>query len=127
MKEYQTEQRRYLFSFFEKHPDQQFTIEELAHSIPGISISAVYRNVNQMVIEGSVQRFQKEQSRKFLYQYIGDTACAEHLHLKCSHCGRILHMDQKSMEVVIKTVRNNISFDIDKNKTILFGSCLSCR
>lgn len=127
MKEYQTEQRKSLFSFLTRHQDRQFTIEELAQSIDGISISALYRNVNHLVKEGAIQRFQKEGSRKFSYQYIGDAACAEHIHLKCTHCGRILHMDQKSMEIVIKAVRNNISFDIDTHKTILFGSCKSCR
>ncbi len=127
MKEYQTEQRKRLIAFFASHCDQQFTIDELFDSISDISISTIYRNVNQLVMEGSVQRFQKEGSRKSLYQYIGNSDCTEHLHLKCNKCGRIMHMDDKSMEIVMETVGNNFDFNIDINKTILFGSCLSCK
>lgn len=125
MKGYQTEQRKLLISFFTKNPDQQFTISEISERIPDISISAIYRNINSMVTDGALQRFQMEGSRQFLYQYIGGT-CSEHIHLKCNQCGKIVHMDTQSVQAVLDVVKKTTHFNIDKSKTILFGSCKSC-
>ena len=104
-----------------------FTVEELAENINGISISTVYRNVNNLVREGIIKRFQKKAQRKFLYQYIGDDTCSEHLHLKCNKCGRILHMDNDSAKSVLNAVKSSYDFEIDKASTVLFGACISCK
>lgn len=126
MKKYETKQREQLSLFFEKHFDRQFTISQLAGIIDGISLSSLYRNINQMVSEGLVRRFQPEKSRKFLYQYIGHSDCADHFHLKCNKCGCIKHMDHNSADLFVKAVKAGSSFDLDPHKTILIGSCLSC-
>ena len=120
MREYETEQRKCLRSFFIRHLDRHFTAEELANNIDGISVSTVYRNINQMVEEGIIRRVQKNGQRKFLYQYIGKNECSEHLHLKCNGCGRILHMNNKSAISVLDAVKSNFSFEVDKTATILY-------
>lgn len=127
MKKYETKQRAQLSSFLEKHFDRQFTISQLADNIEGISLSSLYRNINQMVSEGLVRRFQPEKSRKFLYQYIGHSDCADHFHLKCHKCGCIKHMDHHSADLFVKVVKAGSNFDIDPDKTILSGLCLSCK
>lgn len=126
MRKYQTEQRRQLLDFFADHPDEQFTIEMLGEQVAGISISAVYRNINQMVAAEEVRRFQKEGSRKFLYQYIGHSTCAARLHLKCGSCGSILHMDEQSEKAVAEALNKNMHFRVDLGKTVLVGFCDAC-
>ena len=126
VREYETEQRRNLLLFFEKHPDNHFTVEELTQKLHGVSLSTVYRNVNQMVTEGSIRSFKKEGTRKLLYQYIGTKQCKEHLHLKCNKCGKIVHTDEKSAALVKELIKNGYDFEMDKSTTILFGSCASC-
>ena len=124
---YQTAQRERLTTFFEKHPNRQYTIESLEEAVRGISKSAIYRNINQMVEDGAVRRFQKEGSRKFLYQYMGDPACSNHLHLTCSDCGVVYHMDTPSSVVVSNTLTTLANFNLDTSKTMLFGHCSSCK
>lgn len=126
MKEYQTQQRSLLLTFFAENPDIQFTIEELKKQIAGISISAVYRNINQMVAQGQVRRFQKEGSRKFCYQYIGNSACAGHLHMKCNCCGSISHLDTATEQAVQEVLRRSTRFQLDMGKTVLQGFCICC-
>ena len=123
---YATEQRKALFSFFTKHPDRHFTIEEIADNICGISVSTTYRNVNKLVEDGIVRRFQKDGQRKFLYQYIGNSECNSHLHLKCNTCGRIFHLDNDAGTTLTSAIKNNYDFEVDKTTTILFGACSSC-
>ncbi len=127
MRNYQTEQRKLLLAFFAEHPDRQFTIDVLESSIQGVSRSALYRNINQMEKEGLVQRFPKEGSRKFLYQYIGSRECAGHFHLKCGTCGSIFHMDNASSEALVVAVRKGSNFNLDQSKTMLIGYCSSCK
>lgn len=127
MKSYQTAQRKQLFGFLVRHRDRQFTVEELAQQLEGVSLSAVYRNINRLVADGAVRRFEQEGSRKFLYQYLGDSSCTGHLHLKCEKCDSILHMDPQTVEALARVIRQSNGFDLDKGKSILFGSCSSCK
>lgn len=126
MKEYRTEQRRRLLAFLMDRRDRQFTVEEITQSVNGVSVSAIYRNVNQLVSEGSVKRFQREGSRKFLYQYLGGGDCTAHLHLKCEKCGSMFHLDAELTETLVKLVNRGCYFSLDKSRTILYGSCGAC-
>lgn len=126
MKVYQTAQRKRLFGFLVQNPDRQFTVEELAQQLEDISLSAVYRNINRLVADGMVRRFEQEGSRKSLYQYLGDSSCIGHLHLKCEQCESILHVDPQTMETLARAVRQSNGFVLDRGKSILFGSCASC-
>lgn len=126
MKKYHTQQRERLFAFFAENKNRQFTAEEAKAQIDGISISAVYRNINQMVALGKLRRFQKEGSRKFLFQYLGDGACAGHMHMKCSVCGIILHMDPVAEQAVQEVLTRHRQFRLNVKETVLSGCCAAC-
>lgn len=126
MKEYQTEQRKRLFDFFAAHHDREFAVEDIAKAVTGISKSAIYRNINWLVETGSVNRSQRGGTRKFLYQYLGED-CVSHLHLRCDTCGNLLHMEAKALEQLEKVVSESCNFSLDKRKTVLLGSCGSCK
>ena len=84
MKEYSTRQRQLLVDFFKKHCDEQLTVKEIAGYVEindKISMSALYRNIDKMLLEGIIQKYAKENGREFLYQYIDRDKCALHLHL----------------------------------------------
>lgn len=125
MKRYNTTPRKRLLSFLKAHYDRQFTVEEIAEKVTGISISTIYRNVGKMVEEGSVQRFSIDGSRKFLYQYFDEDNCSRHLHLKCVSCGFIFHVEENLMSAILASAVKN-EFRIDRKKTILYGSCKHC-
>lgn len=127
LREYHTEQRKRLLTFFENHPDEQFSIDMLADSIKCISISALYRNINQMVKDGKIRRFQENTDRKSYYQYMGHPQCVGHFHLQCSACGSILHMDKATSEKLIQAIAQTSSFTLDENETILLGHCKTCK
>lgn len=128
MKKYLTSQREILYSFLKEHSDEQFTVNEIAEQLCGenhISISSIYRNINTLIAEGLIQSH-TDGSRKMLYQYMGGNMCHKHIHLKCTNCGQITHLDNSSMDVISTFIEKNNRFNVDKNKTIIYGLCVSC-
>lgn len=127
MTKYQTKQRAGLLAFLSGHPNEQFSIDIVSQAVRNVSKSAIYRNINRMVEDGIIRRFQIEGSRTFLYQYVGTPECNRHLHLKCSRCGVILHTDILFSEQLMDFVESRTSFTLDLKKTMLFGACSHCR
>lgn len=129
MKNYQTKPRMLLLNFFEEHCDAEYSIDAIAEELSGISdisLSAVYRNVDKMVSDGILKKVAKTGSRKFLYQYVGAKKCSGHLHLQCTKCGDISHMENGADEQKLKTTLQKNGFLVDENKTMLYGICKKC-
>lgn len=130
MKKYETEQRKCLLTFLRENVDRQFYIEDIEGELLqrySVSRSAIYRNISQMVAEGVVKKFASKTSRKSLYQYIGASECACHLHLKCSHCGKIIHLDKGTTDRLQELVQSGGEFVVDTGSSVLYGLCAQCR
>lgn len=133
MAQYQTEQKRILLAYMKAHSEEAFTIEELCRRlkaeialdcVPGKS--TVYRIMPKLVEEGQVKRFVKGNSRKFLYQMVCGKHCDKHLHMKCSVCGRLYHLEDRESETLFLQVMKKHHFQLDEGKTVLFGQCEGC-
>lgn len=129
---YNTQQKEILISFLKKHPDTPFSIEELSASLgretncpPGKS--TVYRIMGQLVENGTVKRFVKGNSRQFLYQIAGSDECHHHLHLKCTGCGKLLHMGHSLSEQLVREILGENDFSVELDSTTLFGCCSDCK
>ena len=76
---------------------------------------------------GEVKRFYKDHSRTAVYQAVGCCRCDEHLHLKCTDCGKLLHLNDDASAAVLRNVLQNSHFAVDEKQTVLFGRCEGCR
>lgn len=124
---YRTKQKEELLTFLAAEADRQLTIEEIASELPDIGKSTVYRLVRQLVEDGTLRRFVADNSRRFLYQYAGHRDCCDHLHLKCTVCGRLIHLRHGISRQMEQTIASQYGFSIDGAKTMLFGCCGDCR
>ncbi len=134
MAHYQTAQKKRLTEFMTKYSEKAFSVEELyaemeklykKEELPGKS--TVYRLIQQMTAEGIVKRTLREHSRKLVYQIAAGEHCAFHLHLKCTDCGRILHMDDdESLKIMAEVLEKN-HFAVDGKQTMLVGKCGNCK
>ena len=132
MASYNTHQKEILISFLKNHPDTPFSIDELTERLiseapdaPGKS--TVYRLMGQLVEKGTVKRFVKGNSRQFLYQIAGTEECHHHLHLKCTGCGKLLHMKHEQSEQLLSNILGENDFSVELDSTTIFGSCKDCR
>lgn len=133
MAHYQTEQKRILLAYMKAHSEEAFTIEEWCEQLrtePSLAAvpgkSTVYRIMQKLVEEGLVKRFVKGNSRRFLYQMVCGEHCGNHLHMKCSVCGKLYHMEDEESEALLRQVMTRHHFQIDGGRTVLLGQCEGC-
>ena len=123
---YNTEKRSELLGFLKNNTDAAFSLEEICSRLTkdGKGKSTLYRQMAKLVEEGEVSRISVG-SRKFVYQYMDKQRCAEHLHLKCLDCGRLLHLDSSTSASFEKNLLAAEGFSLDSG-CILYGKCRSC-
>jgi Fur family ferric uptake transcriptional regulator len=127
---YHTEQKDALLSFLAEHAQRQFTIRCLAQELTqeaSIGESTVYRLMKQLLAEGRVRRFIVGGARQVYYQYVDGDSCNSHLHLKCTACGRLFHLDGSVSDFMQKQILATNRFTLDEHQTMLFGICARCR
>ena len=126
MEGYHTDQKDRLLDFLGRNTTRQFKMEEIVSALDGkVGKSTVYRLMRSLVEEGRVRRF--ELGRTIYYQYLSGAACDSHLHLKCTVCGRMQHLDCSVSTFLRRQILATNRFQLDDRLTLLFGLCADCR
>ena len=127
MRSYDTKAKSALSEFLRTNADRQFTAEELADIMSkSAGKSTVYRLLAKLCEDGEIRRLPREGERGSYYQAIPDETCLGHLHLKCSRCGKLVHLeDEESRRIFAMALENG--FIIDTKLTMLYGICGDCR
>ena len=126
---YKTEQKTALVTFLSTHSDRQFTAATLSQELSEsahIGTSTIYRLLGALIEEGRVRRFAIAGERTYYYQYVGGS-CHSHLHLKCTACGRLYHLDDAVSQFLHKQILASNLFSLDEESTLLFGICHHCK
>ena len=126
--EYNTKQREILLDFFNNNRDTVLSADEIVEKLKNnnISTSAVYRNLSDLEKNGKLRKTSKSGSRKAYYQFVDCDDCNGHLHLSCTKCGKTTHLDDDKAKLISKMLENS-NFNIDKNSTVLYGTCENCK
>ncbi len=128
MKIYNTQQRKMLIDFLRINCEKSFTIEEILENMQGeqLSKSTAYRLMTKLVEDNLVHRSVRGNSRSFVYQYISDEKCENHLHMKCTDCGKVYHLDSGTTATIQNDIKATTHFEIDSH-TMLLGKCGNCK
>lgn len=148
MAEYSTKQRKALIRFLSTHPDELFTVEQIAEglaeedekrtgegekaesgegSAAGISRSSVYRNLPALEAAGLVKRVSIPGRREVFYRFKGSPSCRGCIHLSCRSCGRIFHLGSETSAKLAEYVSENGGFTLDRTDTVISGICAKCK
>ena len=119
---YSTEQRNILLTYLQTNPDTVFSAKQIAQSLAdkNISRSAVYRNLAQLESEQKIKRVVKNGSRETYYQFYDTTACRNHIHLSCTKCGKIFHMEGNDADRLSQMLDGNEGFELNKSETVIY-------
>ncbi len=128
--QYQTKQKQMIYAFFAANPNRQFSAKEVADNLKTrtqIGESTVYRLIKKLSEDGEIRRFHGKNSKSVVYQFAGKGAhCDRHFHLKCSGCGKLIHLDCALIKEFEAHMGSHHDFSIDHTKTVIYGTCGTC-
>ena len=124
---YNTEKRAKLIELFTSSDGQCYTAEEICSLMlsEGHGKSTVYRLLSKLVLEGVLRKISDDDTGIFRYQYIKDSHCTEHFHLKCKACGKLIHLDCKTSELLENQIKLAENFILDVG-AFIYGKCNDC-
>lgn len=131
-KGYNTKSRNTIIEILNNNKDITLSAESILNifntKYQKVNITTIYRNLEKLEKEKIIHKFPASDSHKALYQITNNNLKnEEHLHLQCSKCGKIIHLDCNYMKNFILHIKSNHDFDLTCDKSILFGLCQECK
>ncbi len=125
---YRTKQRDEVLRFFMDHEEECFSAREVYEQVEA-GEATVFRAVAALVADGLLTKYTGGNGRgEFAtYRYNSAGTCADHIHLKCDRCGRLIHMDCSFMRRIAEHFLNEHGFAVDCGRTVIYGLCEACR
>lgn len=129
--QYKTKQRTLISECMKNNREKALTVDEICEELKKMGVSVgrttVYRYIDSLQKSGEVRRFSEEKGKSATYQYVdGHSRCHEHLHMKCTTCGKLVHLSCDFMSGVCSHLYEHHKFRVDNSKTTIFGICDSC-
>lgn len=128
---YNTKQKTAIMDTVNSIGDKHFTIDDICTLLSknGINIgrTTVYRRLESLNRDGTLQKFVMPQGDNTCYQYVGEHGnCSKHFHFKCEKCGGLIHTECDELNDIIEHIKNQHGFVFDPFKTVIYGVCEKC-
>ena len=129
---YATEKRAKILEYLKAHQDEDVSVKEIELYLQkreiAVNVTTIYRYLDKLEQEGQVLKHMAENGNTASFQYINpEHACHNHLHMKCSGCGRIFHMDCSFMDEFQRHIYEHHHFTLECRTSMLYGLCENCR
>ncbi len=106
--------------------DDHFSADDvhlaIAEENPGVNLSTVYRTLETFEHQHLVHRTDLGLGR-IVYHWSGKDA---HHHLVCHACGRIVEVDDETLQPLIHEFETRYGFHADLQHQSIFGHCAGC-
>ncbi|MGN0545214.1 MAG: Fur family transcriptional regulator [Acutalibacteraceae bacterium] len=128
---YNTKQGDLISALLRESRGEHLTAEDIARALEvrgcAVGRSTVYRHLEKLTREGSVRKFVLHDGESACYQFVGDGHhCRDHYHLKCSECGKLLHVECSYLDKLAAHVLEHHGFTLSAENTVLYGICAEC-
>ena len=130
---YKTKQREILLNYLKCVPGQHFTAADICEYFrsQGASIgqSTVYRQLEELVDEGVINKYVLDPTGPACFEYIGaDEHCEGEVcfHCKCEKCGKLIHMHCDELIEIQQHLSAEHQFKLDPLRTVFYGLCEEC-
>ncbi len=111
-----------------ENSEQFLSAEELFNnlkpSIENLSLSTIYRSLEQMQKKGIVSEVAQENRKEVVYELAHDSHAH---HLICLSCGKVEHIHECPVEYFENQVQKEYDFKVTNHVLDLYGYCKSCR
>lgn len=129
--QYKTKQRDEVRTYLESVPGKHITAGDVCEYFKktgkNIGVATVYRQLEKMVDEGIVTKYNIEAGTPACFEYMGahlsEDTC---YHCKCHVCGKLIHMHCDELPELEKHILEHHGFAIDPIRTVFYGICREC-
>ncbi len=126
---YKTKQRELLERALKESGGEHITVDSLTDRLEksgsAVGRTTVYRYLEALAKQGTVRKYMQT-GENCCYQYVGESGCREHFHLKCEQCGRLFHIECDHLSELSSHIKASHGFGVNKLKTVLYGVCEDC-
>lgn len=128
---YKTKQRNELETYLAKKRGQHITVGEIAEhfKLAGhpIGVTTIYRHLEKMVDEGTVNKYTIDNNSPACFEYIGENSHSDVcFHYKCEVCGKLVHLRCEEFKELEKHLLMHHSFVLNPMRTVFYGMCKEC-
>ncbi len=131
-KKYNTKQMALLYNYLESTEGEHITVKDICAYFESVDLcvgtTTVYRNLEKMVVDGIVLKYNSIGNNGSCYEFVGetkdkkDTDC---LHLICESCGDVAHLKSDELVKIDNHILNEFGFKM--NNTAFYGVCKGCK
>ena len=122
---YKTKPKEILIDFFINNKEKSYSGNELVNIFENkIDKSTIYRRLNKLENNKTLRKTYNATKKAYEYQY--SNVCESHLHLSCSKCGKIIHLNCGLANDFLVQFMNEHSFNIDSFNSTIYGVCKEC-
>lgn len=123
---YNTCNKQMLLEIFSSDKNKSYTAVELVELLKDkMNKATIYRQLIKMEENKEIVKFYNNKDDIYEYQFYQN--CSEHLHLKCSKCGKIIHLKCDVANSFLNHILEGHGFLVDRKQTIIYGICKECR
>lgn len=128
---YNTKQKQIILDCLTANNHCLLTCDEISdilkQSGTPVGKATLYRYLDSLVLSGDARKLSDESKKSAAYQLIDkDMDCHSHMHLKCTDCGKLIHLGCDFMSGVGEHILEHHQFRIDNSKTLIYGVCSDC-
>lgn len=118
-------QREAIYQFLQTrkdHPTADVVYQNIRLTIPNISLGTVYRNLNQMALQGRILRLVCDGKTDHF-----DACITPHCHFNCTKCGAVIDIENTKINELLDETKTSFDGEI-KDVSIMFsGLCSNCK
>lgn len=93
-----------------------------------VSVATIYRQLEKLTALGKIRKYTSSPDEPACYQYFHEhTSCANHFHLKCQKCNKLIHVSCDYLDKLEKHIGEHHGFEVDNTRTVLYGICKDCK
>lgn len=122
---YTTQSKKRVVSLFCGNPFSSFTLNGIITTLDDIPKSSVYRIVDALESDGTIRKVGFDSGRRALYQLSEGNECPHHMHIRCTSCGKTVHIDGKTSSEIEEIIESRLGFSSCLS-TVFTGKCPEC-
>lgn len=131
-REYHTRCRSSIMEYLESHKELRFSAADIFEYLNKkgdvVNLATIYRNLDKMTEAGTLIKYKSAEEDRALYQYIEpESDCGHHLHMQCSKCSKIIHLECDIMHELTKNLEDSYGFSLECKNSMLKGVCEECK